>query len=236
MLQSRTFNSGTSGSRYSGAYGSRYSGAYGSGAYGSHNWGTNGYSGSVGTYGSRGNISPYRGTYGGYGRNYGSYGNGRIVTPYYGSHGGGSYGNYRYGNLNHGYNNWNNRPWDHGHDYAWNHHRYHWYGNQWAIINTDPYYYSYDGPIGAIDYGPDYYSEPAIAETEPAIGSVTVESNGASLTVDVQRALAESGYYHGEIDGILGPATRDAIAKFQADQGLEPTGRITQALVRTLGL
>jgi hypothetical protein len=58
----------------------------------------------------------------------------------------------------------------------------------------------------------------------------------ADLSVDVQRALSRRGYYRGEIDGDVGPATRAAIRSYQYNRGLEVTGRIDGALLRSLNL
>jgi peptidoglycan hydrolase-like protein with peptidoglycan-binding domain len=38
-------------------------------------------------------------------------------------------------------------------------------------------------------------------------------------TRELQRRLARAGYYHGAIDGILGPQTRRAIAAYERDHG-----------------
>jgi surface antigen len=46
-----------------------------------------------------------------------------------------------------------------------------------------------------------------------------------------QEALAELGYYRGPIDGITGPKTRAAVAKFQTDLGLPPDGKVSRELV-----
>ena len=56
------------------------------------------------------------------------------------------------------------------------------------------------------------------------------------VAVDVQQQLASAGYYDGPIDGILGPMTREAIAAFQADNGLAVTSAIDEATLATLGL
>ena len=53
---------------------------------------------------------------------------------------------------------------------------------------------------------------------------------------NVQSALQEQGYYQGEIDGILGPQTRAALAEFQSAQGLEPTGTVDEPTLETLGM
>ena len=44
-----------------------------------------------------------------------------------------------------------------------------------------------------------------------------------------QEALSKAGAYSGAIDGIPGAATRSAIKKFQAEQGLEATGYVDAA-------
>jgi hypothetical protein len=59
---------------------------------------------------------------------------------------------------------------------------------------------------------------------------------GASVGVDVQRALAKRGYYGGVIDGDIGPRSRAAIRAYQVDKGLPVTGVIDGALLRSLRL
>lgn len=56
----------------------------------------------------------------------------------------------------------------------------------------------------------------------------------ADDTVAAQRLLLALGYDPGPVDGIAGPATRDAIRRFEAAQGLPPTGRLTPALLARL--
>src|SRR6266566_6603053 len=54
------------------------------------------------------------------------------------------------------------------------------------------------------------------------------------VTVNVQEQLARAGYYDGPIDGMLGPMTREAIAAFQADNGLAITSAIDEPTLATL--
>ena len=56
------------------------------------------------------------------------------------------------------------------------------------------------------------------------------------VEVAVQVQLKKLGYYGGEVDGQLGPASQKAIAKFQAAQGLAVTGQINQATLKALGI
>jgi hypothetical protein len=57
-----------------------------------------------------------------------------------------------------------------------------------------------------------------------------------SLDARVQTELARRGYYRGPIDGDIGPGSRAAIARFQADHGLAVTGSISGSLLSALGL
>jgi N-acetylmuramoyl-L-alanine amidase len=57
-----------------------------------------------------------------------------------------------------------------------------------------------------------------------------------SADYEVQRALYELGYYNGPLDGDIGPMSRLAIANFQADNGLEPTGYIDGDLLYYLNI
>jgi localization factor PodJL len=50
----------------------------------------------------------------------------------------------------------------------------------------------------------------------------------------VQRSLKERGYYQGAVDGIMGARTRAAIAAFQRDANMEPTGRLDAATLTQL--
>jgi Putative peptidoglycan binding domain len=63
--------------------------------------------------------------------------------------------------------------------------------------------------------------------------------NGLSpdqVTVNVQQQLAAAGYYDGPVDGVLGPMTREAIAAYQADNGLAVTSAIDEPTLATMGL
>ena len=101
--------------------------------------------------------------------------------------------------------------WNHGSEYFWNGHHYRWYGNGWFIIDPFPYYgYGY--------YAPGYYG------------------NGGSVSMQVQAALTQQGYYQGPVDGVVGPGTRAAIAAYQRDNGLRVTGTITGGLLNDLGV
>jgi hypothetical protein len=61
-------------------------------------------------------------------------------------------------------------------------------------------------------------------------------SNLRVTVAEVQDQLATAGYYHGQIDGVLGPETRHALLRYQSDKGLGPTGNLTPDTMRSLGV
>ena len=56
------------------------------------------------------------------------------------------------------------------------------------------------------------------------------------MVAAVPRRLGRLGYYHGLVDGIMGPQTRGAIAAFESRNGMTVDGAISQPLLATLGL
>jgi N-acetylmuramoyl-L-alanine amidase len=56
------------------------------------------------------------------------------------------------------------------------------------------------------------------------------------MVAAVQRRLGQLGYYHGVVDGVIGPQTRGAIAAFESRNGLAVDGTISRPLLNTLGL
>jgi peptidoglycan hydrolase-like protein with peptidoglycan-binding domain len=56
------------------------------------------------------------------------------------------------------------------------------------------------------------------------------------VIADVQAVLQEMGYYTGEVDGLLGPLTREALTGYQADNGLTATAAIDQPTLDSLGM
>jgi len=84
--------------------------------------------------------------------------------------------------------------------------------NRFVFIDTfgfpffDPFFYPYPYygyyPYG---YNYNYYGD---------YGYGYSYGNGSSV-VELQRRLARAGYYHGAIDGIMGPATRRAMRAYE---------------------
>jgi len=57
-----------------------------------------------------------------------------------------------------------------------------------------------------------------------------------NVVAAVQQRLAELGYYHGVIDGVVGPQTRTAINAYKANHGLVVDGTISRPLLDRMGL
>jgi len=93
---------------------------------------------------------------------------------------------------------------------------YYWDNNYWyPAYGYDPYYstYSYDQPIyGYQDWDP------------------------GQVIASVQTELQRLGYYRYVVDGLMGPATRAALARFQRDNGLVITAAIDRPTLRSLRL
>jgi len=113
---------------------------------------------------------------------------------------------------------WHDRGWWHNHynrivliDGGW----YAWNGGWWypAWGYAPNAYYAYDGPIYAYNNLPP-----------------------DQVIANVQGVLQQQGYYQGEVDGLLGPLTRSAIANYQRANGLAETAAIDQPTLESLGM
>jgi hypothetical protein len=83
-----------------------------------------------------------------------------------------------------------------------------------------------------------YYQCLHIEQTNPEILALTADWFATMPEPErvsfVQRMLARRGYYSGAVTGTRDPATRDAIARYQAATDLIPSGRVDLALYRQL--
>lgn len=104
------------------------------------------------------------------------------------------------------------------------------------FVFVDPFFFGFGFPFYASYYHPSGYYYPYDYEYynygQPAYG---VPSYSASIVVQVQTRLARAGYYHGAIDGVMGPRTRYAIRVYERIHGLRVDGAISQQLLATMG-
>ena len=61
-------------------------------------------------------------------------------------------------------------------------------------------------------------------------------ADDGSIAFEIQQRLAEAGFYHGPIDGIIGGGTRRAIRAWERANGLLADGAIDGQLLATMGL
>jgi hypothetical protein len=113
---------------------------------------------------------------------------------------------------------WHDQNWWHSHHnrivfvfgapYYWN--AGYWYPAWGYYPNA---YYAWDGPIYAYNNLPP-----------------------DQVIANVQATLQQQGYYHGDVDGLVGPLTRAAIADYQRDHRLYVTSAIDQPTLQSLGM
>jgi hypothetical protein len=139
--------------------------------------------------------------------------------------------------------NWH-RDWDRNSDHRWHGHHCRFINGSWVVFDLGFYpWWSYGYPYDyyGYDYYPyaydsDYYQPSGYDNGEyydqNAYGSS--DSDGDSSVAAVQDRLARQGYYRGEIDGMLGPQTRRAIARYQRDHGQRVTGDLTMHTLQSL--
>ena len=114
------------------------------------------------------------------------------------------------------------------HDQGWYHQRYQrvvLIGGGWYFWNAGYWY-----PAWGYDPGVAYY---------PYDGPIYVGHRAEppdQVIADVQAELKEMGYYQGEVDGLLGPMTRQALSDYQADHGLAVTEAIDEPTLDALEL
>lgn len=131
------------------------------------------------------------------------------------------YGGTRYGN----YYGSGTRYYYSGGSYPYSGYYSGWPYSNWGYARSGGYYpYSYYGGYPYRGYS-NYYSY-----YTPTYGY------NASMVAAVQPRLGQLGYYHGVVDGVIGPQTSGAIAAFESRNGLAVDGTISRPLLDSLGL
>jgi hypothetical protein len=142
-----------------------------------------------------------------------------------GHSGGGGGGHFSGGHVGHGF---------YGHGHGFYGRRFYGYGGWggWGWYGGGPYYGDWGYGYGGGYDSPDYYGGgDGMYYPQPNPGLAT-----NSLAREVQQSLAMAGFYHGSVDGHLGPLTRNAIGRYQTSHGLPVTQRIDESLLQSLRL
>lgn len=114
---------------------------------------------------------------------------------------------------------WHDRNWWHNH-----------YGNNIVFAFGAPYYWNAGYWFPAWGYNSNAY----YAWDGPIYGYNRLPPD--QVIANVQAELQQQGYYRGEVDGLIGPLTRGAIADYQRDHGLYTTSTIDQPTLQSLGI
>lgn len=142
-------------------------------------------------------------------------------TRYYNNYSGGTRG-YYYGGGYPNYSYYSGYPYSNwGYGISGGYYPYSYYGGYpYSGYNN---YYSYYGGYPYSGYNRYSYYTPSYGY------------NGSTVAA-VQQRLGRLGYYHGVVDGVIGPQTRNAIAAFESRNGLVVDGTIDRAVLDRLGL
>jgi hypothetical protein len=114
---------------------------------------------------------------------------------------------------------WHDQNWWRGH-----------YRNNITFVFGAPYYWNAGYWFPAWGYNPNAY----YAWDGPIYAYNRLPPD--QVIANVQTALQQQGYYRGDVDGLIGPVTRGAIADYQRDHGLYTTSTIDQPTLRSLGM
>jgi hypothetical protein len=107
---------------------------------------------------------------------------------------------------------------------------YYGYGYGYPYGYTYPYGYGYTYPSDYYDQYPNGYTT---TYATSRYGDLAYDDN---IVIAVQERLKQAGYYLGAIDGIAGPETRSAIARWEGNHGMYADGRIDRRTLRSLGI
>ena len=146
-----------------------------------------------------------------------------------------NYGNYYGGNTGYYYGN----GWGYGSSSAW----------PYVAASVAPYVasslwapgynrypYSYYGGYPYSGYNTSYYGGYPYSGYNTYSYYTPTYSYNTSMVAAVQRRLGRLGYYHGVVDGVMGPQTRGAIVAFESRNGMAVDATISRPLLDTLGL
>ena len=114
---------------------------------------------------------------------------------------------------------WHDQNWWRGH-----------YRNNITFVFGAPYYWNAGYWFPAWGYNPNAY----YAWDGPIYAYNRLPPD--QVIANVQSALQQQGYYRGDVDGLIGPLTRGAIADYQRDHGLYTTSTIDQPTLQSLGM
>ena len=94
--------------------------------------------------------------------------------------------------------------------------------------------FGYDYPFYGYDYPYDGYYDDNTGDYSAGPSSPAEVAPSQEIIIAVQKELTQLGYYHGSIDGLIGPQTQSAIRWFQSVDRLPVTGQIDDRTLNAL--
>jgi hypothetical protein len=129
--------------------------------------------------------------------------------------------------------NWHN-DWDRRHAHFAHNRFFVFIDGFWCGLDAGYFPWDYL-PYYPNDYYPyDYYTD--VDPNDYSGANYNVDQADSAEVQAVQMQLARLGYYNGSIDGVFGPSTRDAVAKYQIANQLNVTGSLSPDTLQSLGL
>lgn len=129
----------------------------------------------------------------------------------------------------------NNSSWEEArrHRHREHHHRDWWRSrfSRFALFGSGYYYWNNGFWYPAYGYDSGYNT---YAYDEPIYGYANLDPG--QVIANVQTELQRLGYYRYAVDGLMGPATRAALADYQRDRGLSITSAVDEPTLNSLGL
>jgi hypothetical protein len=92
------------------------------------------------------------------------------------------------------------------------------------------------GGVGGAYVGHETTGKETTVTSRTATPRTTSSAYDPSVIRSVQQALNDRGYNAGPVDGQWGPATQDALRRFQQVSGLPQTGELGQQTLAALGV
>lgn len=99
-----------------------------------------------------------------------------------------------------------------------------------------PYGMQDSQPYGTSSQPQDVEPGAISGQTEGVQQPVASQQLSSDQVRQIQQALKDGGFDPGEVDGIMGPETQQALQEFQQDQGIAASGEIDQDTLEALDL
>jgi hypothetical protein len=106
------------------------------------------------------------------------------------------------------------------------------FGRDGDFFFGDPFWYDY--PYYGFDAPDDGYDDGRAGDYSAGRSSPAEGTLSQPTIVAVQQALYHLGYYHGPIDGLIGPQTAKAVRWFQSVDKLSANGKLDGPTLKAL--